>query len=78
VVVIVRHIKDFPYGIRLAQLRFATTTFQGADHEGNHFRGGVNYWFKERVGLRIEVRDHVVIPSDGFNLIGVRFGIAFR
>jgi hypothetical protein len=40
--------------------------------------GGVNYWFKERVGLRVEVRDHMVIPSDGFNIVSVRFGISFR
>jgi hypothetical protein len=52
--------------------------FSSGAASGFNVGGGVNYWFGERVGMRIEVRDHVVIPSDNFNLISVRFGIAFR
>jgi hypothetical protein len=41
--------------------------------------GGVNYWFSNHVGLRIDVRDHIW-PTEGTNLhlAGVRFGLAFR
>lgn len=45
---------------------------------GFNVGGGVNYWFKERVGLRIEVRDHVFPEFRNMNLIGVRVGITFR
>ncbi|MFN0083965.1 MAG: hypothetical protein ACKVX9_01120 [Blastocatellia bacterium] len=49
----------------------------GVDN-GIHFGGGVNYWFKERIGLRIEVRDHAPYPFTDFHIVGFRFGFAFR
>jgi hypothetical protein len=52
--------------------------FASGTANGVNVGGGVNYWFKERIGLRVEVRDYVAIPSDGFNLIGIRFGLTFR
>jgi hypothetical protein len=45
---------------------------------GMNFGGGFNYWFKERVGVRIEVRDHILFPAGDAHLIGVRFGVSFR
>ena len=51
----------------------------GSANFGN-FGGGLNYWFRRRLGLRVEVRDHVHISSRTPNLHywGVRFGVAFR
>jgi hypothetical protein len=40
--------------------------------------GGVNYWFKERVGLRFEVRDHFPPENADAHFIGFRVGITFR
>ncbi len=40
--------------------------------------GGVDYWFKERVGLRVEVRDHYFPVFRSTNFIGVRIGLTFR
>jgi hypothetical protein len=49
----------------------------GVDN-GINFGGGVNYWFKERVGLRFEIRDHMLVPSPDVHYIGFRFGLTFR
>src|SRR5262245_5102157 len=56
------------------------TLFIGGGGVANAIKFGVcvNYWFKDRIGLRIEVRDHVIAPAPEYNLIGVRFGLAFR
>lgn len=48
----------------------------GASHGGN-FGGGVQYWMKEHVGLRLEFRDHV-FSSDSPHLFQFRVGLAFR
>ncbi len=45
---------------------------------GFNVGGGIDYWFKERVGLRLEVRDHVFPAFRNMNLIGVRIGLTFR
>jgi hypothetical protein len=39
--------------------------------------GGVNYWFKDRVGLRLEFRDHIFTPG-GTNVYNFRVGFTFR
>lgn len=44
---------------------------------GGNFGGGVQYWFKERAGLRVEYRTHV-FSSDRPFLHSVRVGISFR
>lgn len=46
-------------------------------HAGN-FGGGVNYWFKDRIGARLEFRDHVVGHSGLGHFFGFRIGLAFR
>ncbi len=45
---------------------------------GINFGGGVQYWMRRRIGLRIEFRDHV--PTQDFNshLFEGRIGFAFR
>ncbi len=55
-----------------------TMFFRSAVANGGHFGGGVNYWFKERVGLRFEVRDHIVAEIPSTHFIGFRFGLTFR
>lgn len=54
-------------------------TLLGPSDETNlfNFGGGVNYWAKERVGLRVEFRDHV-FPNGSEHLFNVRVGITFR
>ena len=41
-----------------------------------HYGGGMNYWFRRRVGLRFEFRDHV--DGDGDHIWQVRVGFNFR
>ena len=41
-----------------------------------HYGGGVTYWMAERVGLRVEFRDHV--ESNGRLVAFVRVGVSFR
>ncbi|MEW6212072.1 MAG: hypothetical protein AB1631_27195 [Acidobacteriota bacterium] len=43
-----------------------------------NFGGGVNYWFHNRAGLRLEFRDHVSTSSGSFHIYGFRAGITFR
>jgi hypothetical protein len=50
-------------------------TFRGA--AGGNFGGGVQYWMKDRLGLRLEFRNHV-FSSDSPHLYGFRVGLAFR
>jgi hypothetical protein len=39
-------------------------------------RGGVNYWFRERMGLRLEFRDHGT--AHGRLGLGFRAGLTFN
>lgn len=39
---------------------------------------GVNYWFRERMGLRPEVRDHFNVTGRIGQIIGFRIGLLFR
>ena len=43
-----------------------------------NFGGGINYWFRERLGLRLELRDHVAVPDSSAHAVGLRIGLAFR
>ncbi|MFN0112667.1 MAG: hypothetical protein ACKVZH_27735 [Blastocatellia bacterium] len=55
-----------------------TLFFRDGVANGVHFGGGANYWFKERVGLRFEVRDHVAVEYPDAHYIGFRVGLTFR
>ncbi len=55
-----------------------TLFFRSGTASGVNFGGGVNYWFKERIGLRFEVRDHVAPEYSDVHYVGFRFGLAFR
>ena len=43
-----------------------------------NFGIGLNYWFRERLGLMLEFRDHVTTSSERVNFWGLRVGISFR
>jgi hypothetical protein len=43
-----------------------------------NFGGGINYWFRERQGIRLEFRDHIYTDGTGRHLLGFRIGFAFR
>ncbi|MCI0337513.1 MAG: hypothetical protein L0226_08055 [Acidobacteria bacterium] len=45
---------------------------------GGNFGGGVTYWFKERIGVRLEVRDQIPARSDLGHLPGFRAAVTFR
>jgi hypothetical protein len=52
------------------------TNFLRGDAQVN-YGGGVHYWFTDRLGARLELRDHVWFGADR-HLVEVRFGLAFR
>ena len=52
--------------------------FRNDGANGFNIGGGVNYWFKEHVGLRFEVRDHVFKDFGNTHFVGFRIGLAFR
>lgn len=47
-----------------------------ASHGGN-FGGGVQWWVRDRVALRFEVRDHI-FSSDSPHAVSFRVGVSFR
>jgi hypothetical protein len=49
----------------------------GATASGGNFGGGVQYWMKDHIGLRFEVRDHV-FSSDSPHQFQFRVGLSFR
>jgi hypothetical protein len=57
-----------------------TGFFRSGYANGVNFGGGVNYWFKERMGLRVEFRDNVALFDSSYNVhfLNVRVGLAFR
>ena len=55
-----------------------SVVFREGSVNGFNIGGGVNYWFKEHVGLRFEVRDHVFSEFRNANFVGFRIGLTFR
>lgn len=54
----------------------ATLGFRSGTAGGGNVGGGVQYWFKDHVALRIEARDYI-FSSDRYNYFLVRAGISF-
>lgn len=48
----------------------------GAISSGGNFGGGVQYWMKDHLGLRLEFRDHV-FSSDSPHFYQFRVGLSF-
>ncbi len=42
-----------------------------------NYGGGVNYWFKRHLGLRMEFRDHVASEGSNTHFWTFRFGLGF-
>jgi hypothetical protein len=55
-----------------------TLFFRSGTANGFNFGGGVNYWFREHLGLRLEFRDNVSTTWDTEHYLGFRVGLAFR
>ena len=56
-----------------------TVGFRGATVNLFNFGGGVNYWFISRLGVKVEVRDHLWTPANAtVHAWGVRLGLTFR
>lgn len=60
-----------------------TGIFRGSGGDsGFNFGGGVNHWFKDRVGVRLEFRDNVFGFTSGANnsvhYLNARVGLTFR
>jgi hypothetical protein len=62
---------------------FVTAGYSLAFREGHanlfNFGGGVNWWFADRVGVRLEFRDHIyTYGTHRADYLGGRIGFAFR
>ncbi len=52
--------------------------FRNGHANAMNFGGGFDYWFRDKLGLRFEVRDHFSPQYFSDHLIQARFGIVFR
>ena len=50
---------------------------EGSQNLGN-FGGGVTWWFRDHLGLRLEVRDHRCAGCGDFDLVIFRAALSFR
>lgn len=50
--------------------------FRSGSSSGGNFGGGVQYWMKDHLGLRVEFRDHV-FSSDSPHFYQFRVGLSF-
>ena len=56
----------------------ASAAFNGGGSAGSgNFGGGIQYWPKDHVGVRFEVRDHI-FSSDSPHFYAIRVGVTFR
>jgi hypothetical protein len=49
---------------------------RGTANLGN-YGAGLNYWFLQHLGARVEVRDHVLPGNGGTHFWGIRMGFSF-
>ena len=40
--------------------------------------GGVNYWYKDHLGIKLEIRDHFYTGTNSANYLEFRFGFNFK
>ena len=52
--------------------------FRSATRNMANFGGGVNWWFRDGLGLRLEARDHSDFASQSQHIVSFRLGLAFR
>src|SRR5262245_36549202 len=51
--------------------------FRSGTSSGGNVGGGVQYWMKDHIGLRLEFRDHI-FSSDSPHFFQFRVGLSFR
>jgi hypothetical protein len=54
-----------------------SVAFRGGAVGGGNIGGGVHYWMRDNIGLRLEVRDFI-FSSDSPNTVVFRVGLSFR
>jgi hypothetical protein len=54
-----------------------SVAFRNGSSSGGNIGGGVQYWAKDKVGLRFEFRDHI-FSSDSPHIYSFRVGLSFR
>jgi hypothetical protein len=52
--------------------------FHSGHANGFNAGAGINYWFRERMGMRVEFRDQFVPGTSSGHILGVRVGLSFR
>ena len=55
-----------------------TLAFRSGAYSLFHFGGGVNHWFSNRWGIRVEGRDHIDPHYPEYNFLQFRVGFLFR
>jgi hypothetical protein len=55
-----------------------TMLFRGSALNSVNVGGGANWWFKDRIGLRLELRDQIPLQFESIHFFSVRLGLAFR
>ena len=58
--------------------QYAFSTFVGAQRAGWNLGGGVNYWLRQRFGIRFDVRAVLLFHEDGGGMAMTTAGIVFR
>ncbi len=52
--------------------------FRDGSVNGANFGGGATWWAKDRLGLRLEFRDHYFPNNGDMNVLSFRIGLTFR
>ena len=52
--------------------------FRSATVNAMNYGAGFNYWFRDGLGFRMELRDHVTIQDSSAHALGLRIGLTFR
>jgi hypothetical protein len=52
--------------------------FRSSSVNAMNLGSGFNYWFRERLGFRLELRDHVIPAERDVHALGLRIGLTFR
>ncbi|HTT62016.1 MAG TPA: outer membrane beta-barrel protein [Bryobacteraceae bacterium] len=55
-----------------------TLLFRGGHENLFNFGVGANYWFAQKVGLKVEFRDQVYTQGTAVHFWGIHLGVAFR
>ncbi len=72
----------YQFGSPPKTVPFLTGGYTLAFREGTahfiHFGAGLNHWFSDRWGLRIEARDHLHPPMPAYHFLQIRVAVLIR